>query len=100
MAASGRERHRDRDPGLRQLDAASPPSASRIFSISDAQRQRVIKALRLIDEATRALEAQQNRANREIIRELKASADRIFALMNALEEIDHPTGGIPDQGRK
>ena len=50
------------------------------------------KALRLIDEARQALEAQQSRDNREIVRRLKVSADRIFDLMNDLEEIaaGHP----------
>ena len=88
MASSGRTRHRDRDPGLRRGDEALPPAADRQFRLSEAQRQLVAKALRLIDEARLALEAQQNRENREIIRELKASADRIFDVLNELEEID------------
>jgi hypothetical protein len=63
------------------------PSSDRLFRITEAQRQEAARALRFIDEARRALEAQQNRENREIIRELKASADRIFDLLNDLEEI-------------
>ena len=88
MAASGRERHRDREPGGRRAEQSPPPSAKRSFRITDAERQQVAKALRYIDGARRALEAQQNPDSREIIRELKASADRIFAVMNDLDEID------------
>ena len=47
-----------------------------------------MKCLRHIDEARHALERQQNRDNREIIRELRASADQIFDLLNDLEETD------------
>ena len=88
MAHSGRERHRDRDPGSRQLDDSEPPSPYRVFRMSDEARQQIARHLRFIDEARRALETQQNPANREIIRELRASADRIFDLLNDLEEID------------
>jgi hypothetical protein len=56
--------------------------------MSDAQRQQVAKSLRFIDEARRALERQANPENREIIRELRASADHIFDLLNDLEEAD------------
>jgi hypothetical protein len=87
MARSGRERHRDRDPG-RRLDETELPSAHRVFRMTDDQRQRVAKCLRYIDEARRALESQQNPDNREIIRELKASADQIFDLLSDLEETD------------
>jgi hypothetical protein len=84
MAHSGRERHRDRDPG-RQLDGGDLPPANRVFRITDAQREQVAKCLRYIDEARRALERQRNPDNREILRELRASADRIFDLLNDLE---------------
>ena len=40
----------------------------------------------MIDEARRALESQHNPDNREIVRELRASADRIYDIMNDLEE--------------
>ena len=53
--------------------------------MTDAQRQQVVKSLRYIDEARRALERQENPDNREIIRELRASADRIFDLLSGLE---------------
>jgi hypothetical protein len=56
--------------------------------MTDAQRQQVAKYLRYIDEARRALEFQQNTDNREIIRELRSSADHIFDVLNALEETD------------
>jgi len=87
MAQSGRERHRDRDPGRRR-DEADWPAADRVFRITDAQRQQVAKCLRFIDEARRALEHQERPDNREIIRELRASADTIFDLLNDLEETD------------
>jgi hypothetical protein len=56
--------------------------------MTDAERRQVAKCLRYIDEARRALESQQNPDNREIIRELRASADQIFDLLNDLEEIE------------
>jgi hypothetical protein len=87
MAQSGRERHRDRDP-RRRLDDGEMPSAHRVFRMTDAQRQQVSKCLRYIDEARRALERQENPDNREIIRELSASADQIFDLLSKLEEAD------------
>ena len=87
MAQSGRERHRDRDPG-RRLDGGEPPPAHRVFRITDAQRQQVAKWLRYIDEARRALERQKNPDHREIIRELRASADHIFEVLSDLEETD------------
>jgi hypothetical protein len=87
MAQSGRERHRDRDPG-RRLDDGEPPSPHRVFRMTDAQRQEVAECLRFIDEARRALELQQNPENRQIIRGLRASADQIFELLNELEETD------------
>jgi hypothetical protein len=87
VAWSGRTRHRDRDAGHRRTDELPAPAAGRVFRITDAQRQEMAKALRYIDEARQALEAQQNRDNRAIIRELRASADRIFDLLNDLDEI-------------
>ena len=88
MAQSGRERHRDREAGRRQFDEGEPPSsADRVFRMTDAQRQQVAKCLRFIDEARRALESQQNPDNREIIRELRASADQIFDLLSDLDEL-------------
>ena len=88
MGASGRERHRDRHPNPRQGDDEPPPPSDRRFRITDAQRQVIASALRFIDEARLALVEQQNRENREIIRELKASADRIYDVLNDLEETD------------
>jgi hypothetical protein len=86
MGQSGRERHRDREPGRRLLEEV-PAGADRVFRMTDAERQEVAKCLRFIDEARRALESQQNPANREIIREMRTSADRIFDVMNELEEL-------------
>jgi hypothetical protein len=87
LAQSGRERHRDRDP-RRRLAEEELPSAYRMFRMTDAERQQVAKCLRYIDEARRALERQQNPDNREIIRELRASADQIFHVLSTLEETD------------
>ena len=87
MGRSGRDDHRDRD--RRQWPDDEPhTSAHRVFLIPEAQRQQVAKCLRYIDEARRALEQQQNPDNREIIRELRASADRIFDVLGDLEEAD------------
>jgi hypothetical protein len=88
MASSGKARHRDRDPGRRQFEEPPPPSNDRAFRITDDARHDIAQSLQFIDDARRALEAQQNRENREIIRELKVSADRIFDVLNELEEID------------
>jgi hypothetical protein len=87
MAHSGRERHRDRESRRRDTEE-EPPAGNRVFRISDADRKDIAQCLRYIDEARRALQEQQNPENREIIRELRASADRIFVLINQLEEID------------
>jgi hypothetical protein len=87
MAQSGRERHRDRDPGRRQFDETAP-EIDRIFRMTEAERQQIAKHLRYIDDARRALEGQQNPDNREIIRELRASADHIFDLLNGLEDTE------------
>ena len=87
MAHSGRDRHRDRDPRRREIED-EPPRVGRVFRISDEDRREIAKCLRFIDEARRTLQEQQNPANREIIRELRASADRIFALINDLEETE------------
>jgi len=88
MAQSRRTRHRDRDPGRRQFDEEQP-SPCRVFRITDADRQDIAKSLRFIDDARRALESQQNPDNREIIRELRASADRIFDVLSDLEVTDN-----------
>ena len=87
MSHSGRRRHRDAAPGHRHLAESEPQSPHRIFRITDAQRQKVMESLRYIDDARSALEDQQRRENREIIRELRASADDIFDLLDSLEEI-------------
>jgi DNA-binding PadR family transcriptional regulator len=92
MAHSGRERHRDREPRRREPEE-EPPPPGRLFRITDEERQEVARCLRFIDEARRAIEQQQNPDNREIIRELRASADRIYALINDLEEIEGTSSG-------
>jgi hypothetical protein len=88
MAHSGRERHRDRAPGARQIADTGVRAPDRVFTITDAERQQIVRCLRFIDESRRALESQHNPDNREIVRELKASADRIYDLINDLEEAD------------
>ena len=59
-----------------------------MFRVTDAQRQQVAKCLRYIDEARRALERQENPDNREIIRELRDAANKIFDVLTDLEESD------------
>jgi hypothetical protein len=85
MGQSGRERHRDRDPGRRQWDD-EPPRQDRVFRLTDEERRTVARHLRVIDEARRAIETRHDAANREIIRALRTSADAIFDLLNGLEE--------------
>ena len=87
MAHSRRDRHRDQDTRRRDFDE-EPPAIGRVFRITDTERQEIAKCLRYIDEARRVLQSQENPDNREIIRELRASADRIFVLINELEEIE------------
>ena len=65
-----------------------PPARGRVFRITDVERQKVAKCLRYIDQARLALEAQQNPDHREIVRELRASADRIFEVIADLEETE------------
>jgi hypothetical protein len=87
MASTGRDRHRDLQGSWRRDDTQEPAATDRVFRITDAERQAIAKSLRYIDDARQSLERQQNPDNREIIRELRASADRIFDLVNGLEEI-------------
>ena len=88
MASTDRERHRDRHPSPRQMDdAAEAHDPRRTFRITNEEREKIAKALRYIDEARMAIADQQNRENREIVRELQASADDIFDVLNGLEEI-------------
>jgi hypothetical protein len=87
MSHSRRERHRDRDAHRRDFEDP-PRDIDRVFRMTDKERQDIAKSLRLIDEARRALESQQNPDNREIIRELRASADQIFRVIDSLDEVD------------
>ena len=96
MAYSRRERHRDREPGRRQIESDEQPAPNRVFQITDAERQEIARCLRYIDEARRTLERQMRAENREIIRELRASADRVFEVLNELEEIDGPGPRLED----
>jgi hypothetical protein len=88
VAHSRRQRHRDRDPGPRHFGGEEITAKHRAFRMDDEQRRQIARQLRFIDEARRALESEQNPANREIVRELRASADAIFDLLNDLEELD------------
>ncbi len=92
MAHSGRQRHRDRQPGHRQFDDHEDP-ADRSFVMTEAERQEIASCLRDIDEARRTLERQHSRDNRELVRLLSRSADRIFELLNELE-VAQTTGTI------
>jgi len=94
MAYSGRERHRDREPGRKHASDDEPVSPNRVFRITHGQRQEIAQCLRYIDDARRALERQMNPDNREIIRELRASADRVYDVLNDLEESDLETGSV------
>jgi hypothetical protein len=86
MGWSGRQKHRDR---ARDRDDEEPVARGvRAFRITDSQREQIAASLRSIDNARLALEARHDAANRMIIRELRASADRVFDLINDLEEID------------
>ena len=87
MSSSRKERHRDREPGQRWAEENDPPQTDRVFRITDAQRREIAQALRYIDEARMALQSQHDAEHREIIRELRASADRIFDVLNDVEEI-------------
>ncbi|MGB7217600.1 MAG: hypothetical protein WBD07_02230 [Vicinamibacterales bacterium] len=87
MASTDRDRHRDREPGHRQFDKPLRHDPDRVFTITNEKRQLIAKSLRDIDEARHTLEARQDRENREIVRELKASADRIFEILDELEEL-------------
>ncbi len=87
MAWSGRQKHRDRDPS-RRFDDEPLPGTARAFRITDAQRQAIAQSLRHIDEARVALESRQDAKNRPVIRELLASADRIFDIINGLEDVE------------
>lgn len=85
MAWSGRQKHRDRDPGVRHLE--EPASSDRVFRMRDEERQQVAALLRRIDEARLVLEAQHDARNRQIVRELRAAADEIYDLLTDLEEL-------------
>ena len=80
--------HRDGDVRRREADDEEPSSPNRVFRMTNDERQQVAKALRYIDDARRALQEQQNPDHREIIRELRVSADQIYDVLNGLEEID------------
>ncbi len=88
MAWSGREKPRDREPGRRRTDEPELRPSSRVFRMTGLQREQIARSLRHIDAARDALEEQQDPKNRLIIRELRASADRIFDLLNGLGELD------------
>jgi hypothetical protein len=80
--------HRDGDVRRREIEEDEPPSPNRVFRMTDDERQKIAKALRYIDDARRALQDLQNPDHREIIRELRSSADQIYKVLNGLEESD------------
>ena len=86
MTHSEKPRHRNSETRRREVEE-EPPPIGRVFRITDGDRQEIAKCLRFVDEARRALESEHNPANREIIRALRTSADRIYDLINELEEI-------------
>ena len=85
MAHSCRQRHRDREPGLRQLAEPQPPALSRVFRIAEVDRQQIARCLRCIDEARLALELRNDTTNRVVIRDLRSAADEIYEVINELE---------------
>lgn len=91
MAHSGRQRHRDLSPGQKQIDGAEPPAADRVFLMSEKERRQIAVCLRAIDAARQEVESQHDVGNRRVVRDLRASADRIYEILNELEE-------LPDNG--
>ena len=87
MAHTEKPRHRNSQTRRREVEE-EPPPIGRVFRITDVDRQEIAKYLRFIDDARRALEGQQNPDNREMIRGLRTSADRIYELINELEETE------------
>jgi hypothetical protein len=88
MAHSGRKRHRDLEPGLRSFEETAVVPSQRIFRMTDAEREKVARCLRHVDEARRSLESQHNPDNRTIVRDLRAAADQIYELINDLEVVE------------
>lgn len=88
MAHSGKERHRDAQPGQRLLDASELSLKYRVFRMTQQERERVAGCLRRIDDARDTIERQQNPANRRVLRELSDAADAIYDILNGLEETD------------
>jgi hypothetical protein len=87
VSHSDRARHRDLAPATKRTDPADiAPAANRVFMINDDERQRIAACLRDIDAAAAALEQQQNPANRRILRDLGDAADRIYDILNGLED--------------
>jgi hypothetical protein len=86
MAQSGRQRHRDREPGLRHLEEPAPLAVNRVFRMTEPERQKIARYLRCIDDARRTLESQHSPDNRTVVRDLRAAADRIYDLINELAE--------------
>jgi hypothetical protein len=84
MAWSGRPKHRDREPGTRWSD--EPPAPDRVFQITHVQRGEIARCLRRIDEVRRDLEAEQDPKRRQLVRDLRAAADRIYEVLSVLEE--------------
>jgi hypothetical protein len=86
MAHSGRQRHRDREPGLRHFEDTAAGPGNRVFRMTEAERQTLARYLRSIDDARRTLESHHSPDNRLVIRDLRAAADRIFELISDLAE--------------
>ena len=88
VAHSGKEQHRDAQPGQRLLDASELSLKYRVFRMTQQERERVAGCLRRIDDARDTIERQQNPANRRVLRELSDAADAIYDILNGLEETD------------
>jgi hypothetical protein len=86
MAHSRRQRHRDREPKLRHFEDPAVLPVSRVFRMTEPERQKIARYLRCIDDARRTLESQHSPDNRTVVRDLRAAADRIYDLINDLAE--------------
>jgi len=96
VAHSGRRRPRDLSPGQRNFEESESSDAERVFRMSGTEREKIAVCLRAIDAARQEVEGQHDVANRRVVRDLRASADRIYEILNELEELpDDRQSGWP-----
>ena len=56
--------------------------------MTEGDRQQIARNLRRVDEARLAIENRNDVSNRAIIRDLRASADEIYDVINGLDTIE------------